>query len=336
MISETVLSWQRPLLSWQQIQASAIRDPAILLERLQLPVDLLPAARLAAEQFALRVPEPFLARMQPGNADDPLLRQVLPLALEMAQTSGFVTDPVGDQAAMLEPGILQKYTGRVLLVATGACAVHCRYCFRRHFPYTQANAATAHWQTALGVIAADSSIQEVILSGGDPLSLSDERLNEFIQALRAIPHVQRLRLHTRLPVVIPQRITSGLLDILCHPRLQTIMVIHANHPNEIDATLSAALATLRVNGVTLLNQSVLLRGINDDVTTLVRLSEALFASGVLPYYLHQLDRVTGAAHFEVDADTARTLHAAVRDRVPGYLVPRLVKEIPGMAAKLPL
>ncbi len=336
MISETVLSWQRPLQSWQQLQASAIRDPAILLARLQLPMEWLPAARLAAEQFALRVPEPFLARIQPGDPNDPLLRQVLPLAIEMEQIPGFVADPVGDQAAMVEPGILQKYAGRVLLVATGACAVHCRYCFRRHFPYTQANASTAHWQTALTVIAADSSIKEVILSGGDPLSLSDDRLNELIQALLAIPHVQRLRLHTRLPVVIPQRITPALLNMLSHTRLQTIMVIHANHPNEIDATLRSALTSLRHSGVTLLNQSVLLRGINDDVATLVSLSEALFACGVLPYYLHQLDKVQGAAHFEVDADTARTLHAAVRDCLPGYLVPRLVKEIPGMAAKLPL
>jgi EF-P beta-lysylation protein EpmB len=335
MISESVLSWQRSL-TWQQLQANAIRDPAVLWARLALPVELLPAAQLAAQTFALRVPEPYLARIRPGNVNDPLLRQVLPLMEETHVVTGFVADPVGDQAAMLAPGILHKYAGRVLLVATGACAIHCRYCFRRHFPYAQANAAAAQWQEALAVIAADSSITEVILSGGDPLSLADERLNELIQALLAIPHVRRLRLHTRLPVVIPQRITPALLEMLSHSRLQCVLVIHTNHPNEIDTTLCEVLNRVRASGITLLNQAVLLRGINDDIATLVELSEALFAAGVLPYYLHQLDKVQGAAHFEVDVQVAQGLIAGVRDRLPGYLVPRLVKEIPGMAAKLPL
>lgn len=335
MISESMLSWQHSL-TWQQHQANAIRDPAVLWARLALPAELLPAAQLAAQQFALRVPEPYLARIRPGDVNDPLLRQVLPLIEETQAAAGFVADPVGDEAAMLAPGVLHKYAGRVLLVATGACAIHCRYCFRRHFPYTQANAASLRWQPALALIAADSSITEVILSGGDPLSLSDDRLNELITALHAIPHVTRLRLHTRLPVVIPQRITPALLTMLSQSRLQCVMVIHTNHPNEIDVSLRDALYQVRANGVTLLNQSVLLRGVNDDVATLVSLSEALFAAGVLPYYLHQLDKVQGAAHFEVATEVAQNLIAEVRDRLPGYLVPRFVKEIPGMAAKLPL
>ena len=335
MISESVLSWQRPQ-SWQQVQANAIRDPALLWARLQLPMELLPAAQMAAQDFALRVPEPYLARIRPGNIHDPLLRQILPLAEETQAAIGFEADPVADHAAMVAPGILHKYAGRVLLVATGACGVHCRYCFRRHFPYSQANAAIAHWRQALEVIAADSSITEVILSGGDPLSLSDDRLIELTDALLTIPHVQRLRLHTRLPVVIPQRITPALLDMLSLTRLRSVLVIHINHPNEIDDMLRLALSKVRARGINLLNQSVLLRGINDDIATLVDLSEALFSAGVIPYYLHQLDKVQGAAHFEVAPDVARTLITAIRDRLPGYLVPRLVKEIPGMAAKLPL
>lgn len=335
MISETVLTWQRPL-TWQQIMAAAIRDPEQLLARLNLPRELLPAAHTAAASFPLRVPEPFLARIKPGDPADPLLRQVLPLMEETLPVNGYSTDPVNDHAAMIAPGVLHKYAGRVLLVTTGACAIHCRYCFRRHFPYAEANPAATGWQATLDAIAADDSIREVILSGGDPMSLTDERLAEFITAAASIPHITRLRVHTRLPVVIPQRITRGLIEALTATRLQPVVVLHINHANEIDAALHAALIQLTRQGITLLNQAVLLRGVNDTLACQIALSERLFGCGILPYYLHQLDRVAGAAHFEVPAERARELHAQMRDSLPGYLLPRLVQEIPGMAAKLPL
>lgn len=335
MISKTALAWQPPL-PWQQILANAVRDPAVLLEQLKLPVTLLPAAQQAARQFPLRVPASFLARMEVGNPDDPLLRQVLPLHAEMDVYADDAIDPVGDQAAMVAPGVLHKYTGRVLLVVTGACAIHCRYCFRRHFPYAEANPGSQQWRPALEYIARNPSITEVILSGGDPLSMSDARLAELVEQLQSIPHLQRLRVHTRLPVVIPERITDSLLAWLTGGRLKPVLVLHINHPNEIDAILREALQRLRQQQVVLLNQAVLLKGVNDDTTTLVTLSEQLFAAGILPYYLHQLDRVQGARHFEVEPTRARALQAELRQRLPGYLVPLLVQEISGMDAKLPM
>jgi EF-P beta-lysylation protein EpmB len=335
MISKTALAWQHPL-PWQQILANAVRDPAVLLDQLKLPMALLPAAQAASRQFPLRVPSGYLARMEVGNPDDPLLRQILPLQAEMDMYADDATDPVGDQAAMVAPGVLHKYTGRVLLLVTGACAIHCRYCFRRHFPYAEANPSTQQWQPALHYIAHDPSISEVILSGGDPLSMSDSRLAELVAQLQVIPHVQRLRVHTRLPVVVPERVTDGLLAWLTGSRLKPVLVLHINHPNEIDAALRDAVQRLRAQQVVVLNQSVLLKGVNDDVRTLVALSEGLFAAGILPYYLHQLDRVQGARHFAVDAARARSLLNEVRGRLPGYLLPRLVQEIPGMDAKLPM
>ena len=244
-------------------------------------------------------------------------------------------DPVGDLAAQTVPGVLHKYHGRVLLVATGACAVHCRYCFRRHFPYTASNAASRHWQFALRYIQNDQSIKEVILSGGDPLSLSDARLESLAAAVAQIPHVTRLRIHTRLPIVIPERVNNALLNWLGGSRLQPVIVLHANHANEIDEAVSRAIGRLREQRVTLLNQSVLLRGVNDSIQTLVELSEALFNIGVLPYYLHLLDPVQGAAHFDVDHQRALYLIDNVRARLPGYLVPRLVREQPGAPHKIP-
>jgi EF-P beta-lysylation protein EpmB len=245
-------------------------------------------------------------------------------------------DPVGDLAAMASPGVLHKYAGRVLLTATGACGVHCRYCFRRHFPYGEATAAADHWQAALDYIAHDTSIYEVILSGGDPLALSDRRLAELVHAVAGIGHVTRLRVHTRLPVVVPARITTELVNWLNGTRLNPVLVVHANHANELDAAVRAALSRLRAAGVTLLNQAVLLRAVNDSVEALTALSEQLFAAGVLPYYLHLLDRVQGAAHFEVDAPQARELMTQLAARLPGYLVPRLVREIAGAPSKLAL
>ena len=334
MITRTRPSWHTD--DWQKSLARAIRDPAELLEQLALPMALLPAARAAAQDFPLLVPHGYAARMRRGDPDDPLLRQVLPLGEELEPVAGYVTDPVGDLPAMTQPGILHKYRGRALVITTGACAIHCRYCFRRHFPYPDANPMPSRWQTVREALLADESIEELILSGGDPLSLADHRLAGLLEAVGDIPHLRRLRLHTRYPVILPQRLNADLLDLLRAQRQSIILVLHANHANEIDESVRQALAPYRQAGVTLLNQAVLLRGVNDSETALADLSEALFDAGVLPYYLHQLDPVQGAAHFAVPDADARALHAALRARLPGYLVPKLVRELPGEAAKTPL
>ncbi len=330
MIPQPVPSCQTT--PWQKAQQQAVRDPAELLRLLALPASLLPAARAAAERFPLRVPHAFIARMQRGNPDDPLLRQVLPLADELADHPGFGADPVGDGDARRAPGLLHKYAGRALLIVTATCAAHCRYCFRRHFPYGENRQLDA----ALAAIARDDSLGEIILSGGDPLSLSDARLSALLDRLEAIPHLRRLRIHSRHPVLLPARVTDELCHRLATCRLPVVMVMHTNHAQEIDETVRTAFRRLGETGATLLNQSVLLRGVNDDADALVSLSEALFEAGVLPYYLHQLDRVAGAAHFEVDDHRALALHARLRARLPGYLVPRLVREAPGEPAKTPL
>ena len=331
MIPGTTLLRQVP--DWQTALGQALTDPAELLEVLGLGPEWLPAARDAARAFPLRVPRGFVARMRRGDPADPLLRQVLPLAEECMAVEGFGLDPVGDLAAHKAPGVLHKYQGRVLLTATGACAIHCRYCFRRHFPYTEANASAEHWREAVNYVTTRPDVQEVILSGGDPLTLSDRRLAEFVRTIEAIPHVERLRLHTRLPVVLPERVTQELRAWLSGTRLKTVVVIHANHAQELDAPTRVACAQLADSGATLLNQSVLLRGVNDNVEALTQLSEGLFAAGVLPYYLHLLDRVQGAAHFDVSEVVARQLMAGLNACLPGYLVPRLVREQPGAPGK---
>jgi L-lysine 2,3-aminomutase len=321
---------------WQRALRDAVRDPAELLRLLELDAALLPGARQAAQAFALRVPRGFVARMRRGDPDDPLLRQVLPLGRELAPAPGFGADPLGELAARRAPGVLHKYEGRALLVLTGACAVHCRYCFRRHFPYGEASPAPGQWEPALDYLAGAPGLSEVILSGGDPLTLPDARLAELARRLAAIPHLRRLRVHTRLPVVLPERVDAALLDWLCGTRLAPVLVIHANHANELDGAVRDALGRLRARGVALLNQSVLLRGVNDTAGALAGLSEALFDAGVLPYYLHLLDRVAGAAHFDVGEAEARALMDALRARLPGYLVPRLVREVAGAPYKLPV
>jgi EF-P beta-lysylation protein EpmB len=321
---------------WQQLWREAINDPHELLRLLDLSAhatDLLPTADTG---FALRVPRGFVARMRRGDPADPLLRQVLPLAAELGEVPGFTRDAVGDIAARAASGVLHKYQGRALLIATGSCAVHCRYCFRRHFPYAEETAAANRWEQAIAHLRSDDTISEVILSGGDPLSLSTPKLADLTDALATIPHIRRLRLHTRLPVVLPERIDQEFLDWFGALPFQRVVVLHANHPNEIDATVSAACAALAAVGATVLNQAVLLRGVNDAADALAALSERLFAAGVLPYYLHQLDRVAGAAHFEVDDTLALALLDALRERLPGYLVPRLVREVAGAPYKLPL
>jgi EF-P beta-lysylation protein EpmB len=315
--------------------AAAVTDPARLLECLELPATLLPGAMAAARRFGLRVPPAYLALIRPGDPDDPLLRQILPRQAELEAVPGFVADPVGDLRAARGDGILHKYQGRALLLATPACAVHCRYCFRRAFPYAAHRPEAGTWQAAMDRLAADPGLREVILSGGDPLSLDDSRLARLVDAIGAIPQVRCLRLHTRLPVVIPGRITPSLIRLLGASRLRCVVVLHVNHPRELSAALRAGLERLRPVAL-LLNQSVLLRGVNDAAATLVELSEALFDSEVLPYYIHLLDRVDGAAHFAVPPVAARALIQQVRARLPGYLVPRLVREKAGAPAKLPL
>ncbi|MCC7462479.1 MAG: EF-P beta-lysylation protein EpmB [Gammaproteobacteria bacterium] len=321
-----------PVTRWQHALRAAVTDPAELLALLGLDPALVPPALAAARHFSLRVPRGFIARMRHGDPADPLLLQVLPRGAELLEAAGFSADPLGEAAAHGIPGLLHKYHGRALLVTTGACGVQCRYCFRREFPYDEI-ATGNRWGAALTAIAADSSIEEVILSGGDPLSLSDARLHELAARLATIPHLRRLRLHTRQPIVLPERIDEGLLSWIGALRWPLVMVLHANHANEIDSTVAAALAALRARGVTLLNQSVLLAGVNDSAATLAALSMRLFDCGVLPYYLHLLDRVRGTSHFEVADARARTIMGELAALLPGYLVPRLAREVPGAPAK---
>ncbi len=288
----------------------------------------------AVRRFPVRVPRGFIERMTAGDPSDPLLRQVLPLADEDDEVSGFTADPVGELGLTLGGGAMTKYRGRALIVVTGACAVHCRYCFRRHFPYDEHRAGDPDWSAELEAIAADPSVDEVILSGGDPLSLPDRRLRRLVDRIVAIGHVRRVRLHTRLPVVLPERVDENLVDWMAASRRPVVVVIHANHPAEIDRDVERALGALRVTGATLLNQAVLLRGVNDSVAALDGLSRRLADCGAVPYYLHMLDRVAGAAHFEVAEERAIELMGELRARLPGYLVPRLVREIPGAPSKV--
>ncbi|MBS0194933.1 MAG: EF-P beta-lysylation protein EpmB [Proteobacteria bacterium] len=321
---------------WQQAWRDAVRDPRELLRLLELPGLAATVSDEAAAQFPLRVPRGFVARMRRGDPHDPLLRQVLPVLDEERIAPGYALDAVGDAAARGATGVIHKYAGRALLIATGSCAINCRYCFRRHFPYAEETAAAAHWGEALAWLRGHEEIEEVLLSGGDPLSLATPKLVEFTAALAGIAHVHTLRIHTRLPVVLPERIDAELLRWLRGLRQRVVVVIHANHAHEFDDSVDAALIALRDAGVTLLNQSVLLAGVNDEADALTALSRRMFAAGVLPYYLHQLDRVAGAAHFAVDDARAHELAATLRERLPGYLVPRLVREVAGEPSKTPL
>ncbi len=325
--------------SWRRELASAIRDPATLVRELNLPGHVADAADRAQRLFPIVVTRSFLARMRRGDPDDPLLRQVLPLDAETETVPGFGPDPVGELAAEQSPGLLHKYAGRVLVVAAPACAIHCRYCFRRHFPYDATPRGDDAVDATCAYVAADPSLHEVILSGGDPLLLSDESLLRWSERLGSIPHVRRLRVHTRLPIVLPSRVDAGLLDWLRATRalgLAPWIVVHANHPAEIADDCADALTRLVGAGVPVLNQAVLLRGVNDDESVLADLCERLVDLRVQPYYLHQLDSVAGAAHFHVDESRGRELIAALRRRLPGFAVPRYVREAAGEAHKLDL
>jgi EF-P beta-lysylation protein EpmB len=322
--------------SWQQSLANVIRDPQQLFELLELDLSKLPPAIAAAQDFPLKVPRGFAAKMEKGNWHDPLLRQVLPLDQELDYQPGFTKDPLEETTSNPCPGLIHKYHGRVLLIVSGGCAINCRYCFRRHFPYQDNNPSRAQWQQSLQYIADDPSIKEVILSGGDPLVASDRQLAELVEQIADIPHVSRLRVHSRLPIVIPQRITDDCLAWLTGSRLQAVMVIHCNHPNELDSEVGTALEKMANAGVTLLNQSVLLGGINDNLAALIALSETLHRYRVLPYYLHLLDRVKGAAHFDTDENQAKQLISQMMTHLPGYLVPKLVREVSNQRSKVPI
>ncbi|MFK5971551.1 MAG: EF-P beta-lysylation protein EpmB [Candidatus Marithrix sp.] len=314
------------MIDWQSNLRQAIRNPVRLLELLELS-----NLEYSTNSFNLLVPMGYVKRMRKGDPNDPLLRQILPLPKENQKSIQFSNDPVGDLVAEKIPGLLQKYHGRVLLLLTTACAIHCRYCFRQHSKFS-----TSQYQTILNNIKTDPSITEVILSGGDPLILSDDYLTKLINSIANIPHVKRLRIHTRLPIVLPERVNSELLTCLTKNRLQPIIVVHVNHANEIDDEVKQALQSLIAANITVLNQSVLLYGINDNITALTNLSETLFNCRVLPYYLHLLDRVQGAAHFEVEESKAIQLLEQMRIQLPGYLVPKMVREIAGMPYKQPL
>ncbi len=336
MIPVSSPAWQHPpddLPTWQSELQNAVTDPAVLCQLLEIPLQDQPELIEACKTFPLKVPAPYLARIQPGNSRDPLLLQVLPQARELETTPGYVVDPLDERSHNPIAGLVHKYASRVLLITTGLCAVHCRYCFRREFPYANNRNSRESWKQALDYIQQDTSLNEVILSGGDPLALPDRQLAWLSEAIAKIPHIIRLRIHTRLPVVIPQRVNATLLEWLGNSRLQKVIVLHCNHPNEIDASFMAAAQALRQQGITLLNQSVLLAGVNDAADVLVSLSEKLFAAGIQPYYLHQLDKVKGCQHFAVPDSEALLLHHQLQARLPGFLVPTLVREEPGQPGK---
>jgi L-lysine 2,3-aminomutase len=326
MIPLTDVAWQS--LSWQEHLQNAVTDISTLVSLLGIP------AESVQTPFPLLVPLPFLARMVHGDPDDPLLRQVLPVHAELEQTDGYSLDPLRELAQSPTDGMLHKYHGRVLVIASGACAINCRYCFRRHFPYQSFQPDTDAWQHIFDYVRRDPSITEVILSGGDPLVQTDRRLSWIAENIAAIPHVTTLRIHTRLPIVIPNRVCAALLDWLAATPLRVVIVLHANHARELDQSVADATAMLARSGVTLFNQSVLLRGVNDSARALIDLSQRLFTIGVLPYYLHLPDRVIGTRHFDVDDDKAHQIMREVAASLPGYLVPRLVREVPGATAKV--
>lgn len=320
-------------MTWKTLLKQSQITPAALLQQLNLPLSMLDDLQIGDKLFPLQATPGFIARMEKGNPNDPLLLQILPLGAEALNPPGFVDDPLDEQSQNPLPGLLHKYNGRVLLITSGACAINCRYCFRRNFPYADNNPGRIGWQAVLDYIRQDTSIHEVILSGGDPLTLTDSSLQNLLSGLEAISHIQTLRIHSRIPIVLPERINSHFGHIFKNTRLNKVMVIHANHPNELDHSVHEALMMLKSLGFHLLNQSVLLKKINDSANVQIALQHKLFAFGVLPYYLHLLDPVKGAAHFETPVKVAQALVQELSKHLPGYLVPKLVKELPGNASK---
>lgn len=322
------------LACWQNALKDGITDPAELLKLLDLDDSLLSAAEMASKSFKLRVPRRFAAKIRKNDLNDPILRQILPIGEELVEKDGFSVDPLAEIQFNPVPGLLHKYHGRVLLPVVSGCGVNCRYCFRRHFPYAENNISRFARDKIFQYIQNDASIQEVIYSGGDPLVADDDYLKELTDQLFSNPQLKRLRIHSRMPVILPERITPSLLNWLVAPQRQSIIVLHCNHPQELDAEVARAVTILKQAGVTVLNQAVLLRGINDTVDTQVNLSEALFDHGILPYYLHILDQVQGAAHFEVPLDEAKQLYREMQKKLPGFLMPRLAREEAGAKHKV--
>lgn len=323
--------------NWQSQLSDLITDPLELLEILELSkAQLLSGAILASGQFKLRVPRAFVRKMEVGNPLDPLLLQVLPHHLEMEEHEGFVTDPLDEEQANQIPGVLHKYKSRFLLTLTGACAVHCRYCFRRHFPYQENLPKNEDWLNIKGYLEAHPEINEVILSGGDPLTLSNRKLARWIERLESLSQLKILRIHSRVPIVIPERIDEELVSLLKNSRLRVILVVHSNHPAELDNLTCAKLSHLAKQNILVLNQAVLLKGVNDSAQTLVNLSQRLFEAQILPYYLHVLDKVKGAHHFDLGAEKIDQIYKDVLASLPGYLVPKLVREVAGENNKTPL
>ncbi|MGR9105519.1 MAG: EF-P beta-lysylation protein EpmB [Gammaproteobacteria bacterium] len=322
--------------SWQEELANSFHTAEQLFVYLGLDRGLLPPSQSTANPFPFKVTRSFAAKIEKGEIDDPLLKQILPSITETSDSPGFVDNPVGDLEALATTGLLHKYRNRVLLITTGACAVNCRYCFRRNYPYSGNQLGIGARGEAWRYIAERPEITEVILSGGDPLVLVNSSLAEIVASIAAIPHVRRLRIHTRIPSVLPSRIEPSLLKILSTSRLQSVIVTHINHPNEIDERTRAAVAALLTAGIRVLNQAVLLKGVNDDPKTLSTLLETAFDAGIHPYYLHMLDRASGTAHFEVAEDLCRSLEETLRKTLPGYLLPRFVREIKGSPYKVPI
>lgn len=326
------MSYHQKNLSWQQQLSNAFTNLSHLCHYLELDSFAISSVT-ASENFALRVPFSFVARMEKGNFNDPLLKQVLPVAEEMQILLGFSADPVGDLSAITEVGVIHKYHGRALFIMTGGCAINCRYCFRRNFPYAEFQLSKQKQQQAISYLQHHSEISEIILSGGDPLLLNDNKLAELITQLDAIPHLKRIRIHSRLPIVLPARITEDLLDVLSNSTKQMVFVVHCNHANELNDEVKSACENIKNRGIALLNQSVLLKGINDNAQQLHELSEKLFSFGVLPYYLHLLDKAQGTGHFEVPKAEAIILMQQLQKTLPGYLVPKLAQENAGETSK---
>lgn len=318
---------------WQLELSRMVTCPKELFSLLALDESALPDAIAASALFPLRATRSFINRMEKGNINDPLLKQVLPLGQEGLTLPGYTQDPLQEITVNPVPGLLHKYQSRVLITLTSACAIHCRYCFRRSFPYSENTPGRAGWPALFNYIENNSNINEVILSGGDPLAVNDVYLLEFTNALTKLKQIKRLRIHTRLPIVLPERITPELLQWLNDLSIKPIIVLHTNHPNEINDDVKHAITQLKKTDVMLLNQSVLLRGINDNASILAALSEKLFDIGVLPYYLHTLDKVNGTAHFDCTDETAKAIHNRLKQTLPGFLVPKLVSELPGEVSK---
>lgn len=323
-------------MNWQKQLQKARQRPEDLLKKLHIDDNQLVISESASKQFPVSAPEAYIKRIQAADAADPLLRQIMPVKEEEIELPKFISDPVGDLKSEKSPGLLHKYPGRVLLIVTGACAIHCRYCFRRHFPYSENTMSTANWQQALSYIESDESIEEVILSGGDPLTLTDTKLMSISSELASINHLQRLRIHSRIPVVLPERILQSDLHWFTATRLKPILILHINHAGELDSEAVKAIEKLKQHHIPLYNQSVLLKGVNDRLEDLIALSKMLFEHDIVAYYLHMLDPVSGASHFEVNEAKAKKLLHGLRENLPGYMVPTLVREVSGENSKIPL